>query len=70
MVVRTLITWLYTTLATLTVPGGEDRHENAQGLVEYALILTFVAVGITLVLVFLAPNLGNIYSGILEALQL
>ncbi|MBN1564252.1 MAG: pilus assembly protein [Anaerolineae bacterium] len=42
--------------------------EHGQGLVEYALILVFVAVVLIAILVVLSPGLGNIYSDIINEL--
>lgn len=36
--------------------------EEGQGLVEYALILMLVALVVILILVFLGPQVGNLYS--------
>jgi len=38
---------------------------KGQGLVEYALILVFVAVVVVLVLTFFGPTIGNTYSTII-----
>ena len=38
----------------------------AQGLVEYALILVLVAVVIIIVLAFLGPAVGNMYSEVIS----
>jgi pilus assembly protein Flp/PilA len=38
--------------------------ESGQGLVEYALILALVAIGLFLVLVFLRDVIGNIFVNI------
>lgn len=42
---------------------------EGQGLVEYALILVFVAVVIVLILTILGPGISNIYSNIVAILQ-
>ena len=42
--------------------------EHGQGLVEYALILVFVAVVLIAILVVLSPGIGNIYSDIVNVL--
>lgn len=39
-------------------------NERAQGLVEYALILSLVTLVVFVALLFLGPMLGNIFSGI------
>lgn len=41
---------------------GNIRHEEGQGLVEYALILVLVAVALVLSLQLLAGGLGNAFS--------
>ena len=38
--------------------------EKGQGLVEYALILVFIAVVVVAVLVGFGPFLGNLYSSV------
>ena len=48
--------------------GGEDlrwlAHDEGQGLVEYALILVFVAIVVLVILVLLGPAIGNVFSNI------
>ena len=39
---------------------------TAQGLVEYALILVFVAIVVVAALALLGPSLGNTYSDIIN----
>ena len=39
--------------------------ENGQGLVEYALIISFVAIIVIVVLVLLGPAIGNVFSNII-----
>lgn len=41
---------------------------KGQGLPEYALIMTFVSVGVVLILVIFAPALSNIYANIITRL--
>lgn len=41
--------------------------EEAQGLVEYALILVLVAVVVIAILTLLGPAIGNVFSSILIA---
>ncbi len=43
--------------------------ERAQGLVEYALILSLVAIAVFAALLFLGPMLGNIFSSINTSLS-
>jgi len=38
--------------------------ENGQGLVEYALILVFVAIVVIAVLMIFGPRIGNVFSSI------
>ncbi len=45
------------------------RHEEGQGLVEYALILVLVAVVVIVVLGLLGDSIGNIIQNIVTALQ-
>lgn len=42
--------------------------EKGQGLVEYALILTFVAVVVIIILVFFGPTISNVFSDIIAGL--
>jgi len=44
------------------------RNNQGQGLVEYALILTMVAIVVLVVLVLFGPAVGNIYSNIITLL--
>lgn len=41
-------------------------QEEAQGLVEYALILVLVAVVVIVILAILGPAIGNIFSNIVS----
>jgi pilus assembly protein Flp/PilA len=45
-----------------------DRLIRGQGLVEYALILIFVAVVLIAILTILGPGLTNIYQDIVDHL--
>jgi pilus assembly protein Flp/PilA len=44
-------------------------HEDGQGLVEYALILVLVAIVVIAILALLGPQIGNVFSQIVFALQ-
>lgn len=44
-------------------------REEGQGLVEYALILVLVAIVVIAILTLLGPQIGNIFSQIVNALQ-
>jgi pilus assembly protein Flp/PilA len=44
-------------------------EEQAQGLVEYALIILLVAIVVIAALLILGPAIGNIYTNIANALQ-
>lgn len=41
------------------------HYDEGQGLVEYALILVLVAMIVIVVLMFLGPEIGNIFSNII-----
>jgi len=41
-------------------------REEAQGLVEYALILVLVAVVVIAILTLLGPAIGNVFSNIVK----
>jgi pilus assembly protein Flp/PilA len=43
-----------------------NRCEQGQGLVEYALILVLVAIVVIGILTLLGPQIGNIFSRLLE----
>jgi pilus assembly protein Flp/PilA len=43
--------------------------EQGQGLVEYALILTFVAIVVIAVLMLMGPMIGNVFSTINDSLS-
>ena len=45
-----------------------DRRTRGQGLVEYALLIIFVAVGLIALLTILGPGLSNIYQNIIDNL--
>ncbi len=46
----------------------KPKQARGQGLVEYALLLVFVAVVMTAVLVYLGPGISNIYADIIKQL--
>jgi pilus assembly protein Flp/PilA len=46
------------------------RDQTGQGLVEYALILVLVAVVVIAILALLGPAIGNVFSIIVDAIQL
>jgi pilus assembly protein Flp/PilA len=41
-------------------------NEKGQGLVEYALILVFVAIVVIVVLALLGPAIGAVFSNVIE----
>lgn len=47
---------------------GRDALLEGQGLVEYALILMFVAMAVIVILFFLGPAIGNVFSNIVIGL--
>ena len=46
-----------------------SRKRDGQGLTEYALILSLVAIVVIVILALLGPSVGNIYSNILAPFQ-
>ena len=44
-------------------------REDGQGLVEYALILVLVAIVVIAILAILGPQIGAVFSEIVEALK-
>ncbi|VAW34177.1 Uncharacterized protein Caur_1302 [hydrothermal vent metagenome] len=44
----------------------KQQRQLAQGLVEYALILVLVAIIVMGILVLLGPQIGNIFSRLME----
>ena len=45
------------------------NREEGQGLVEYALVLVLVAVVVIAILTLLGPQIGNVFSRIVNGLQ-
>ena len=45
------------------------NREDGQGLVEYALILVLVAIVVIAILAILGPQIGAVFSEIVEALK-
>lgn len=45
-----------------------QRSVKGQGLVEYALILMFVAIAVLVILSILGPAIGNIFSNVVNFL--
>jgi pilus assembly protein Flp/PilA len=43
-------------------------REEGQGLTEYGMIIVLVAIVVVLVLVFLGPAVGNLFSAVVEAI--
>jgi pilus assembly protein Flp/PilA len=43
-------------------------REEGQGLVEYGLVIILVAMVVILVLVFLGPTVGNLFSTVVTAI--
>jgi pilus assembly protein Flp/PilA len=44
------------------------RHQRGQGLVEYALLILFMAIAVFAILASLGPAIGNIFSNIKPSL--
>lgn len=45
------------------------NREEGQGLVEYALVLVLVAVVVIAILTLLGPQIGNVFSRVIEGLN-
>ena len=43
------------------------HHERGQGLVEYALILVFVAIVVILVITVFGKSIGNLFSRVISS---
>jgi len=43
----------------------DSKREKGQGFIEYALIMLLVALAVIVILAFLGPAIGNVYSNIL-----
>jgi len=44
----------------------ETTHEDGQGLVEYALILLFIALAVIAIVMIFGPFVGDLYSEIVD----
>ena len=44
------------------------RREKGQGLLEYALIISFVAVIVIVILALLGPAVGNMFSNVVSVI--
>ena len=44
-------------------------EERAQGLVEYALLILFIAVVVTVAMMFISPEIGNAFSEVGSAME-
>ena len=60
MILNTLMNWANTTVAT---------NEDGQDLVEYALVLVFVAIAAIVALMALGPTIADIYTQITTTLS-
>ena len=47
----------------------KPQRFRGQGLVEYALILVLVAIVVIVILAVLGPEIGNVFSGVVSALE-
>ncbi|MCY4071850.1 MAG: pilus assembly protein [Chloroflexi bacterium] len=45
------------------------RHDDGQGLVEYALILVLVAVVVIVILALLGPSINNIFANVVNTIN-
>ena len=46
----------------------KPRHDEGQGLVEYALILVLVAVVVIVILALLGPTISEIFTDVIDSL--
>lgn len=46
-----------------------SRKNKGQGLVEYALVLVLVAIVVIAILTLLGPQIGNVFSQVVEGLK-
>jgi len=44
----------------------KDHHEKGQGFLEYALIISLVAVIVIVILYLLGPTVGTIFSNVIS----
>lgn len=44
------------------------QMEKGQGLVEYALIILFVAIVVIVILALLGPPIGNVFSRVIQGI--
>jgi pilus assembly protein Flp/PilA len=45
-----------------------DLHNKGQGLLEYALIISFVAIIVIVILYLLGPAVGNMFSNVVSSI--
>lgn len=46
-----------------------SENEEGQGLVEYALVLLFVAIAVISILVFMGPQIGSLFSAVSKGIS-
>jgi pilus assembly protein Flp/PilA len=56
-------------LKTVEKKSGLLHPLQGQGLVEYALVLMLVAIVVIAILVFLGPQIGNMFSSVTKSLS-
>jgi pilus assembly protein Flp/PilA len=44
-------------------------HDDGQGLVEYALIILLVALVVIIILALVGPQIGNVFSQVVDSLR-
>ncbi|MBK5109409.1 MAG: pilus assembly protein [Anaerolineales bacterium] len=47
---------------------GEQKRDQGQSLLEYALILILVAIIVIIVIYLFGPAIGNLYSNIIQSI--
>jgi pilus assembly protein Flp/PilA len=45
-----------------------EKHNNGQGLVEYALVLVMIALVVIIILALLGPAIGAAYSNVINSI--
>jgi len=64
MFVQAFITWLHAVDV-----GGQHNLEEGQGLIEYAMIMIFVAVLVVALLTVLGPTVANMFENIYSSMK-
>lgn len=70
MLLQMLLLWLRHTLYTLNIQFENESSDSeaGQGLVEYALLMVFVAVLVMVLLMLLGPTVRNMFENVVRAM--